>query len=38
MKYTGETNSKGEPQGHGTLMYAAGSTHPGEWQDGRPED
>ena len=34
MKYTGETNSKGEPYGQGTATFTDGGTYTVEWQDG----
>ena len=34
--YTGGTNSKGKPHGHGTRRYSDGTTHTGEWKDGKP--
>ena len=42
-KYTGETNSKGQRHGHGTLSFSDpygalgntdGATYTGEWKDG----
>ena len=33
MPYTGETNSKGEPHGQGTMTFADGSTYTGAWKD-----
>ena len=35
MKYTGESNSKGQPHGQGTMTYAVGATYTGEWKDGK---
>ncbi len=33
--YTGERNSKGEPNGQGTTTYANGTEYSGEWKDGK---
>ena len=35
MKYVGETNSDGKPNGQGSYTYADGSTYAGEWKDGK---
>ena len=35
MPYTGETNSKGERHGQGTMTFASGATYTGEWKDGK---
>ena len=34
MPYTGETNSKGERHGQGTMTFASGNTYTGELEDG----
>ena len=35
MKYTGERNSKGQPNGQGTRTYSDGRAYTGEWKDGK---
>ena len=33
MEYTGDRNSKGEPNGQGTMTFADGHTYTGEFKD-----
>ena len=35
MEYTGDRNSKGEPNGQGTMTFANGTTYGCEWKDGK---
>ncbi len=35
MEYTGDRNSKGEPNGQGTMTFANGTTYTGEFKDGK---